>query len=335
MCTRVLWSDSGQGVLVGRNMDWHADMPTNLWALPRGTRRVGSHGDDNPLTWTSQYGSVVATGWDVATGDGVNEMGLAAHILWLTESDYGQRDPALPALTITMWAQYFLDQFATVADAVASLDKRPMQVRPAIMPGTGETSTVHLALEDTSGDSAIIEYLDGTPHIHHDRSYAVMTNSPPFDQQLEHLCRYQGLGGTEPLPGTTEASDRFVRASYYLARLPKAPTKARAYAALLSVMRNAAQPFGTADPERPEISTTIWRTLTDLTSGIYAFESTFSPDTVWVHTDRLDRTTCQRLDLSQDGLVGDVTDRFVPTPPFTFLDLSQPTTPAAQRSPAR
>jgi penicillin V acylase-like amidase (Ntn superfamily) len=31
---------------------------------------------------------------------------------------------------------------------------------------------------------------------YHDRKYTVMTNSPPFSQQLANLKHYQGFGGT-------------------------------------------------------------------------------------------------------------------------------------------
>ena len=30
-CSRVLWNDNGQAVVVGRNMDWPADMQSDLW----------------------------------------------------------------------------------------------------------------------------------------------------------------------------------------------------------------------------------------------------------------------------------------------------------------
>lgn len=318
MCTRVTWTPAGYGVLVGRNMDWARDLGTNLWVTPRGATRVGVDGDPNPLTWTATYGSVVATAYDAATTDGVNERGLGVHLLWLAESDFGQRDPRLPAVAVSLWPQLFLDRFATVGECVAAMAAEPFQVRSQVEPRSMRTSAVHLAIDDASGDSAVIEYLDGTPHVHHDASYRVMTNSPPFDGQLAHLRDYEGFGGNRPLPGTTEAADRFVRASYYLDRLPAPADQAHAYAALLSVMRNVAQPFGTADPLRPNISMTIWRTLTDLTSGVYAFESTFSPDIVWTRLDRLDLDRSQRLDLSAGGLTGDVSDRYVPTAPFAF-----------------
>lgn len=299
-------------------MDWRQSLGTNLWVLPRGVARRGIDADARPLTWTADYGSVVATAYDMATTDGVNERGLAAHLLWLAESDYGDRDTNVPAVSASLWAQFFLDRFETVAATVAYLGDHPVQVRPQGDPHSGTWSTVHLALDDATGDSAIIEYLDGEAHVHHDRAFTVMTNSPPFDQQVNRLRRYEGFGGQQPLPGTTEAADRFVRASYYSARLPKADDPGQAYAALLSVMRNAAQPFGTPDPVHPNISMTIWRTLADLTRGVYAFESVYRPDIVWTHLDRVDFTTTSRLDLSDAGLAADVTARYVAAELFAF-----------------
>ncbi len=43
-----------------------------------------------------------------------------------------------------------------------------------ILAPTGEPGTVHLAISDESGDSAIFEYIDGKLVIHHGRQYQVM-----------------------------------------------------------------------------------------------------------------------------------------------------------------
>jgi penicillin V acylase-like amidase (Ntn superfamily) len=40
------------------------------------------------LEWTSKYGSITASGYDVSTTDGMNEKGLVANLLWLVESQY-------------------------------------------------------------------------------------------------------------------------------------------------------------------------------------------------------------------------------------------------------
>src|SRR5690606_25157767 len=109
------------------------------------------------------------------------------HILWLAESDYGTHDPSRPALSMAVWMQYFLDNFATVDEATAWIQQTDVQVVPLGDPTTGEVPAVHLALDDATGDSAIIEYVDGKVTVWHDRSYHVMTNSPTYDKQLELL----------------------------------------------------------------------------------------------------------------------------------------------------
>lgn len=286
MCTRALWSPSRDTVLAGRTMDYEVDLCTNLWAFPRGMRRDGAV--DGSLTWTSRFGSVVASAYDLASTDGLNEAGLAGHLLWLAESEYGERDPDRPALSAAAWVQYMLDNFATVADAVDWMRSSRVQVRTSGDPGTGRTVTVHLALDDAAGDSAIIEYIDGEPRIWHDRSYTVMTNSPPFAEQLERLREIRGFGGEKPLPGGTDADERFARAAYYLDRLPTPADRTMAVAELLSVIRNASQPFRMPDADQANASTTLWRTIADHAEGVYVFESTHRPNIVWVRLDHLD-----------------------------------------------
>lgn len=316
MCTRALWPDAAGAVLVGRSMDWAVDTGTNLWAFPRGMER--DDGIDGTLAWRSDYGSLVASGYDLLSVDGINDGGLAAHQLFLPESHYGELDGSRPALSVAVWMQYVMDKFETVAEAVAWLEESQLAIAAQADPATGRSVTLHLALEDASGDSAIVEYLDGTPRIHHGREYTVMTNSPPFDEQLERLRELEGFGGDRPLPGGTDADQRFARAAFYLRRLPAPQSTSEAVASLLSVMRNASQPFREPDPDKPYASQTQWRTLADLTHGVYVFESAHHPNIVWVRLSALDLSDgapARKLELVADtglegGLVGDVSDRF-------------------------
>lgn len=62
---------TGHSVLVGRNMDFHKDLLTNLWKQPRGAQR-DLNAVAGRLTWTSTYGSVVATAFDITSTDGLN-----------------------------------------------------------------------------------------------------------------------------------------------------------------------------------------------------------------------------------------------------------------------
>jgi len=327
-CSRVLSADNGQAVLTGRNMDWPVNIGNELWVFPRGMKRNGLIA--NPITWTSKYGSMILASFFLpgkgATVNGMNEKGLAADALWLDKSDYGVRDERVPGLAISLWAQYIIDNYATVEEAVQALRKTPYQIMTFFMPEGDATVTayIHLSLEDKTGDSAIIEYVGGKQIIHHDRKYAVMTNEPPLEEQQENLKQYEGFGGTKPLPGTTTPEDRFVRASYYLKYLPKPNNLREALAGIFSVMRNAAQPFrASVDPRHPNTSATLWRLIGDLTNGTYYFESTTSPYIVWAGLNEFDLNegaSPMKLDLNNNpDLSGDVSKLFVKAEPFEYF----------------
>ena len=123
-CTRCVYLGPNDTVIVARSMDWAEDPGTNLYCFPRGSKRDGAAGA-NSINWTSKYGSVVCSFYEVATVDGMNEKGLVADVLYLVESDYGKPDGSKPTLSISAWAQYALDNFATVAEAVDALSKEP------------------------------------------------------------------------------------------------------------------------------------------------------------------------------------------------------------------
>ena len=71
-CTRVVFQGDSNNVMTARSMDWKSDVGTNLWILPNGVKRSGNAGAKS-VQWTAKYGSVVATGYDISTTDGVND----------------------------------------------------------------------------------------------------------------------------------------------------------------------------------------------------------------------------------------------------------------------
>ncbi|PEG39182.1 choloylglycine hydrolase [Mycolicibacterium agri] len=324
MCTRVVYLGTGERIVTGRSMDWKYEIATNLWAFPRGVKRTGQAGPDS-AEWTAKYGSVVATGYDICTTDGVNEAGLAANLLWLAESQYPANTGDRPAMALSLWAQYVLDNFATVAEAVAALTATPLRVVTAQVPGEDRLATLHLAISDAGGDSAIVEYIDGEQVIHHSREYQVMTNSPTFDKQLAINEYWREIGGTVMLPGTNRAADRFVRASFYVNAVEQTADPVLAVAAVFSVMRNVSVPYGISTPDEPNISSTRWRTVVDHTSLRYFFESALAPNTFWVDLKNLDFTEgapVKKLDLGDAErtiYAGDASAAFEVAEPFTFM----------------
>jgi choloylglycine hydrolase len=250
----------------------------------------------------------------------MNEKGLVVNLLYLVEANYGESNK--PTISVGAWPQYILDNFATVAEAVKALDSEPFQIIAPPLPD-GASAGLHVSVSDSSGDSAIFEHIDGKLIIHHGKQYPVMTNSPSFDQQIALNAYWKDIGGITMLPGTNRASDRFARASYYVGSMPKFADERMAISAAFSVIRNASVPLGFSDPEKPNIATTLWRTVSDHKSLKYYFESAISPNIFWVDLNNLDfsaGTKPRKLDL--DGhpvFAGDVSGRFETAEPFRWL----------------
>lgn len=109
-------------------MDWKEDLHSNLYVFPRGIQRTG-HNKEKTLNWTSKYGSVIAAGYDIGTCDGMNEKGLVASLLVPAETIYSLPGDTRPAMGISIWTQYVLDNFATVREAVDELKKENLPYR--------------------------------------------------------------------------------------------------------------------------------------------------------------------------------------------------------------
>ncbi|SAK44893.1 choloylglycine hydrolase [Caballeronia hypogeia] len=337
-CTRALYVGDKGLVITGRTMDWSEDMRSNLWVMPAGIERDGNAGPRS-IKWKSKYGSVVVSGYEIGTVDGMNERGLVANALYLAETDYGKPDPKRDPMSISLWAQYALDNFATVGQAVYVLSREPFQIIAPPLPN-GKPLTIHLSLSDARGDSAIFEYLNGKLIIHQSKKYKVMTNSPVYDDQLAIDTYWRSVGGSGFLPGTNRAADRFVRTSFlldaipkkadpnYMAGVPQQSYPFQAVASVMSLMRSVSVPLGISTPEQPNLSSTIWRTVSDQQNLNYYFDSATRPDTFWVSMKKLNLNPgapVMKLTIDSGQVYsGEVSGSFVATPPFAFMPAKAP-----------
>lgn len=322
MCTRVVYSGKNGMVATGRSMDWKTEMRSNLWAFPKGMERNGETGT-NSLKWTSKYGSVITSAFEIASTDGMNEKGLVANLLWLPEAEYPVRDQSKPGLAITAWVQYMLDNFATVDEAVTAIDENTFQVVSDMMPDGSRLATLHLSVSDATSDCAIFEYIGGKLTVYHSKEYKVMTNSPTYSKQLALNEYWKSIGGLSFLPGTNRASDRFARASFYINALPQTDDVRITVASVFSVIRNTSVPYGISTPESPEISTTQWRTVSDSKDLLYFFESSLTPNTFWVNLREIDLSEgapVLKLSIANgETYHGNATKDFKPAQPFKFM----------------
>ena len=347
MCTRILYTDgqllksatAGGNVVTGRNMDWATPLETEIWAFPANIERQGGT-YEHPFKWTSKYGSVIASALDGATTDGINTQGLVANLLFLTESDY-DREPGgeeLPTMSTAAWTQYVLDSFGTVEEAVKAMEPDNLfQMNAPSIPGSDKKSTLHLSISDATGDSAIFEYVKGKLTIHHGKGYTVMTNSPTYEKQLAINEYWKNKDGMVVLPGTNNASDRFARASFYLSAVPRDYVNdvRTAIATTFSIIRNVAVPVGLTDREKPNLSSTLWSTVSDHKNLIYYYANARSASVCWIDLKQLklgEGSGVRKIDMLEEvshpggteiiekwELGGNLTCHFVSADKFEFL----------------
>ncbi|MGB9632343.1 MAG: linear amide C-N hydrolase [Chloroflexaceae bacterium] len=179
----------------------------------------------------------------------------------------------------------------------------------------GHEANLHLALEDASGDSAIIEYIDGKPVIHHGREFRVMTNDPTYDEQLALLGQLDLANATRetPLPGNVNPVDRFQRATFFLYHLWETDSVRQAVARVFAIVRNCSVPFDAPYKEVGSVYNTEYRTVCDLTHRRYYFELADSPNVIWADLDSFDLspgTPAMVLDPDDINLAGNVSEAF-------------------------
>ena len=320
-CTRAVYLGPDDTIVTARSMDWAEGTGTDLWAFPRGMKRDGACGPTS-IKWVSKYGSLICSFYGVSSVDGMNEKGLVANVLYLTESDYGHPDGKRPTISIAAWAQYVLDNYASVSETVNALRDDPFVVIAPNLPG-GKRAAGHLAISDPTGDSAIFEYIGGKLVIHHGKISQVMTNSPAFDEQLALNKYWEQIGGTIFLPGTVRASDRFARASFYISAIPKTADMFQSVASVFGVIRGVSVPLGITTPGQPNIASTYWRTVSDHKNKIYYYDSATSPTVFWVPLAELDfkeGAPIKKLTLTGGKTYsGSAASKFEPAQPFEFL----------------
>lgn len=316
-CSRFTYTGPNNTVVTGRSMDWVEDMRTELWVFPAGIEKTGS-AEPNSVKWTSKYGSVIASGYDLGTTDGMNSEGLDANLLYLSTTDYGKPQANRQNISILTWTQYVLDNYATVDEAVKDFGQDKFNMIAKKLPN-GSAPTVHLSITDRAGDNAIFEYVSGKLTVHHNKAYKVMTNEPVYEKQLALNDYWQNLKGVF-LPGTGEPEDRFVRASYYLKNALQTADTQKSIALVFSIIRNVSVPMVEGFSNRPNISSTIWRSVADLKNNVYYFENTDRPNVFWVDMSKLDFTkgaSIKKLPLKNGEIyAGDVSGKFVASKSF-------------------
>jgi len=239
-CTSFLLKGSDGGFVYGRTMEFGLALKSQLTVFPRNLALPGV-GVDGKLgsghNWTSKYAVAGMNALDLPVlVDGMNEKGLVGGLLNAPNSAvYQDISPADSASSISsvQMLMYALTNFATIDEVKAGFPK--IKVNRSTIPAYGNKSApVRMTLHDAQGKSLVIEYLNGAL-VMTDNPVGVMTNDPPFREQLNNIGQYANLSNVEKdalvingatyappssgsglhgLPGDYLSPSRFIRALF-------------------------------------------------------------------------------------------------------------------------
>ena len=216
-CSDFLLNNSGSQVVSARTMDFEMPLQADVVVVPRGEKCVSALSPtDTYMTWTSKYGFVGANISHLpAYTDGLNEKGLAVGTLWLAATKYPDfsKLPRAKVIQIGDVAHWLLGSFATVAEVKKALKTVTVggvpyrEMNNLLLP-------LHLVVHDRGKKSLVVEFIDGKMKIY-DNPYQVLTNDPPFPDQVSALAKYKNMknidDGMLGLPGDSSPASRFAR----------------------------------------------------------------------------------------------------------------------------
>lgn len=370
MCSRIL-NSIGNWPVTGRNMNWQWPLDTRLYTFPKGVNKIGLSADfaksqgillETAFQWQSNYSSVSTIMYGVHTADdpnlltehkpykpyscfefacadGMNEKGLAVNALANVDCDYGSSIEDRNLISTLRWAQYVLDSFASVSEAVPVLSDPPYKVINQGMPDSSNKPGIfHLCLSDRFGDSAIVEYIEGKPVVHHNKAFRIATNQPNYMTQLvlNNYWLYQwGLSDlasnksiVNTSPGGLSSPQLFERASYLLSFAQEQETQALTVAQTRSLMLANAAPIGfnKRKYEDPDSLApyTVWTNLSDHAARRYYFVNSFVMTSPYLDVDD-DMTQCQYVNVmsedithQNDSLAGNLAEQLQDTNDIPF-----------------
>ncbi|WP_163130829.1 linear amide C-N hydrolase [Agarivorans sp. Alg241-V36] len=301
-CTTAAYHN-GEAQVTMRTMDWNGY--DNATVVGKGRGINNSYSETNGVSTKAKYAAIKIESFGHATvAEGINEKGLEARILYLG-TDAGtqfQQDTAeLPNVDAGEVPNFVLDNFATVAEAIAGLES--VEVIPTGItgiPGHEDEAIyppVHFQLVDASGEVAVVEYIGGEMKVYSEHGASYMSNDPAFDYHLT-LDKEQ----VEP-NATIRAADRRLRAKITTEDLYQRNVT-NSQQALISMKATQAASFSGYNQHDPYFDNatfpTLWTVFTDRTNKTLMLDRAHTFATESYSFDMFDVAAAERVVLGEN-----------------------------------
>lgn len=287
MCTAVKYN-SGD-FYFGRTLDNDCSYGEEVVILPR--RYVLSLRDSEE-TMRAHYAMIGVAHVEGDTPlfyDGANERGLAiAGLNFVGNAVYAK--PKQGKLNISQFEliPWLLGRCATVAEAKELL--KIINITDTQFSDKLPASQLHWMIADAK-DAAVVECTADGMRVY-DNPVGVLTNNPPFPQQLMNLNNYMHLSPKPPqntfsdklkldtysngmgaigMPGDLSSESRFVRAAFTVLNSPVCETCDSAVSQFFHILDAVAQPLGSCVMLSGKYETTVYSSCCNVTKGMFYY----------------------------------------------------------------
>ena len=286
MCTAATYQT--RDFYFGRTLDYEFSYPSEVTITPRrfplSFRHTGSMNEHYAIIGMAY----VANGYPLYY-DAINEKGLGmAGLNFVGNAAYAAPCEGKENIAQFEFIPWILAHCADLREARAALTGMNLTGTP--FSETLPAASLHWLIADASGAIVVESMADGL-HIYDD-PVGILTNNPPFPQQMAMLTRYRGLSPRQPqntfapgvelpcysrgmgakgLPGDLSSDSRFVRAAFTRMNSVSGEDETESVSQFFHILGSVEQVRGCCEVAPSQYEITIYTSCCNATRGIYYY----------------------------------------------------------------
>ena len=286
MCTAVTYQT--KDFYFGRTLDYEFSYQEEVTVTPRNYPFRFRHMDTDACHYAIIGMAFVQEDYPLYY-DAVNEKGLGmAGLNFVGNACYADPVPDKDNVASYEFIPWILSRCATVAQArelIGRINLTKEQFSPRL-----PVSSLHWLIADRTEAITVESMADGI-HVY-DNPVGVLTNNPPFPQQMFRLNDFRHLSRKDPqnnfakaleltaysrgmgamgLPGDLSSQSRFVRASFVKMNSVSTDTEAASVSQFFHILGSVDQQRGCCDVGEGEYEITIYTACCNANKGIYYY----------------------------------------------------------------
>ncbi|MGN0179703.1 MAG: choloylglycine hydrolase [Monoglobaceae bacterium] len=305
MCTAATYKT--KDFYFGRTLDYEFSYGDEVVITPRNYTLSFRHTEAVPSHYAMIGAAYVAEGYSLYY-DAVNEKGLGmAGLNFVGNAVYKDAEPGKDNVAQFEFITWILAKCATVCEAKALLEN----INITSTPFSDELppASLHWIIADKTGAITVESVKDGIKI--YDNPVGVLTNNPPFDEQMFNLNNYMHLSPKSPknsfsdklklhtysrgmgalgLPGDLSSQSRFVRVAFTKLNSVSGSSESESVSQFFHILGSVDQQRGCCDVGDEKYEITLYTSCCNADKGIYYYTTydNHQITTVDMHKEDLD-----------------------------------------------